>query len=450
MISVLVVDDSVVIRRLITDALAEDPDIRVVGTAANGRLALTRIEQLQPDLITLDIEMPELDGIGTLRELRPLYPRLPVIMFSTLTAAGAGATLDALAAGASDYVTKPSNVGSFDESLRSVREQIIPRIHALCAGRGPLGRPTAARPAPGGFAFPPAVPGLTGALPQPPRTGAPAPGPASRTRTGPPATDAARAPIGPEEGRPADQRPADHRPADHRPADRRPAGHRPAAAPPGRAPQATPRVPARPRTGRVELLAVGCSTGGPDALSQVLAALPGTLPVPVVVVQHMPPLFTRMFAERLDRQSALTVVEAAGGEPLRPGHVYIAPGDHHLEVARAGTEIRTKLQSGPPENFCRPAVDVLFRSVAAVYGGNVLATILTGMGQDGRRGAETLHAAGAEIVAQDEATSVVWGMPGAVTHAGVAHAVLPLGDIARHLITRTAQGRGAHSLEAAR
>jgi two-component system chemotaxis response regulator CheB len=164
----------------------------------------------------------------------------------------------------------------------------------------------------------------------------------------------------------------------------------------------------------------------------------------------MPPVFTKMFAERLNRTCALEVIEAAGEEQVRPGQVYIAPGDFHLEVVRSGTAVMTRLNSAPPENFCRPAVDVLFRSVAKAYGGKVLATVLTGMGQDGRRGAEVLHADGAEIVAQDEATSVVWGMPGAVTHAGLADTVLPLPDIANYLVSRTAGGRSARSLEVTR
>lgn len=408
MISVLVVDDSVVIRRLVTDALAEDPEIRVVGTAPNGRVALAKIDQLKPDLVTLDIEMPVLDGLGTLRELRPRYPRLPVIMFSTLTAAGATATLDALAAGASDYVTKPSNVGSFAESKRSVREQLIPRIHALCE-RGTAHRlrraPATDRPhtppTAGGFSFPPALPGLAG-IPRPPRPVPGAPGTAP-SRSGRP--DLARG---------------------------------------------EPNRSERRRTEPVEILAVGCSTGGPEALSQVLQALPAGLPVPIVVVQHMPPVFTKMFAERLNRICALDVVEAAGSEQVRPGTVYIAPGDFHLEVVRSGAAVVTKLQSGPPENFCRPAVDVLFRSVAKVYGGRVVATVLTGMGQDGRRGAEELHAQGAEIVVQDEETSVVWGMPGAVAHAGLADAVLPLPAIANHLVSRVTAAPTARNKEAVR
>jgi two-component system chemotaxis response regulator CheB len=392
-ISVLVVDDSVVIRRLITDALGEDPGIRVVGTAPNGKVALTKIEQLRPDLVTLDIEMPVMNGLETLREIRKSHPRLPVIMFSTLTASGATATLDALSAGASDYVTKPANVGSIAESIRSVREQIIPRIHALCArpGMAPLRAPR-----------PPVAPPLNGR-----------PGLAS-----PPAVT--RPPVAPVVSAPA-----------------------------GFSGTTTAVRPAT-RTERVDVVAIGCSTGGPDALSKVVRGLPATLAVPVVVVQHMPPVFTKMFADRLDRTAGLNVVEATSDMPVKPGTVYIAPGDFHMEVVKRGTEVVTKLTSGPPENFCRPAVDVLFRSVAKAYGGATLAVILTGMGQDGKRGAEQLRSLGAEIVAQDEATSVVWGMPGAVTTAGLTHAVLPLDDIANHLITRTAGGRGARSMEVTR
>jgi two-component system chemotaxis response regulator CheB len=211
-----------------------------------------------------------------------------------------------------------------------------------------------------------------------------------------------------------------------------------------------PVVTGRPSAERAEILAIGCSTGGPDALSQVLKAFPATVGVPIVVVQHMPPVFTKMFAERLNRLCALDVVEAAGDEPLRPGTVYIAPGDFHLEVVRKGATVMTKLQSGPAENFCRPAVDVLFRSVAQVYGGRVLVAVLTGMGQDGKRGADLLRTAGAEIVVQDEATSVVWGMPGSIAGAGLAHTVLALPEIAGHLISRTAGDRPTRSLEVTR
>jgi two-component system, chemotaxis family, protein-glutamate methylesterase/glutaminase len=351
-INVLVVDDSVVIRRLVTTVLDEDPDITVVGTAASGRIAINKLAQVAPDCVTLDMEMPDLDGLGTLRELRRTHPRLPVIMFSTLTERGAGATLDALALGANDYVCKPANVGSVPEAIASVRQQLVPKIKALCPPT--LGSaPAAVRRAP--------------AVPMPSRAVTP--------------------------------------------------------------------------TGRIDVLAIGSSTGGPDALTAVLPQLPASYPVPVVIVQHMPPVFTRMFAQRLDSKCALSVKEAEHGDLVVPGRVLIAPGDKHLELKRIGTSVVAQLTSAPPENFCRPAVDVLFRSVAQVYGGNALAVVLTGMGSDGARGAEVLRGAGAEVVAQDEATSVVWGMPGAVVGAGLAHRVLPLDRVATDMVTVAARAR---------
>ena len=362
-ISVLVVDDSVVVRKLVTDALNADPAVRVVGTAANGQIALSKIESLAPDVVTLDIEMPVLNGLETLRALRKTHPRLPVIMFSTLTEKGAAATLEALALGASDYVTKPAKVGSVTESIARVREDLVPRIKAL-TGRSPR------------------------AVPPGQRTAAPAP--TSRT---------------------------------------------------GRA--VPPPAPLPGALGRLDVLAVGCSTGGPEALAQVLPRLPRDLPVPVVLVQHMPKIFTRLLAERLDRLCAVRVVEAPDAQPLVAGTVYIAPGDYHLEVQRKGTSVVTRLQQGPPENFCRPAVDVLFRSVAAVYGKSALAVVLTGMGTDGRRGCEQIKAGGSHVVAQDEATSVVWGMPGAVVTAGLADAILPLVQVGGYLTSALRGGRAA-------
>jgi two-component system chemotaxis response regulator CheB len=356
-IRVLVVDDSVVIRRLVTDALASDPQIEVVGIAQNGRIALDRIAQLKPDAVTMDIEMPEMNGIEAVRALRRTDPRLPVIMFSTLTERGAAATLDALAAGASDYVTKPSNVGSFAESQHNVREQLIPKLKALTGTRRA---------------------GLAAAATPPPPS--------------------------------------------------RPAGR-------------------RPRSGPFAVLAIGCSTGGPDALATVLPALPADLAVPVVVVQHMPPVFTRLLAARLDGQSQVSVAEAVHGEPLVPGRVLVAPGGKHLAIRRSGTSVITHLSDDPPENFCRPAVDVLFRSVAAVYGERVLAAVLTGMGRDGERGATAIREAGGEVFVQDEPTSVVWGMPGAVAMAGQADRTLPLPQIGPSLAA--ALGRSQHAVGAA-
>jgi len=387
MIKVLVVDDSVVVRRLIVDSLTGAPGIEVVGTAANGLLAQAKIDQLKPDAVTMDIEMPQMNGIEAVRELRKRHKQLPVIMFSTLSAAGASATLEALSAGATDYVTKPSNVGSIAESIAAVREQLVPKIHALAGRRPPPGPPP--RPGP-----PPGRPGLS-----PPAAGRPG---------------------GPVPGRPGL-------------APLRPGG--PAAAGPAR-PVRRAGAP-----GRVDILAIGSSTGGPDALTKVLQALPADLPVPIVVTQHMPPVFTRMFAERLDRSTSLHVVEAGDGMELAPGTVYIAPGDKHLVLQRRSTATLTQLSGAPPENSCRPAVDVMFRSVAALFGASAFATVLTGMGYDGRGGAKVLREAGAEILAQDEASSVVWGMPGAVVGAGLADEILPLDRIAAALIQRVQTGR---------
>ncbi|MEV4402720.1 chemotaxis response regulator protein-glutamate methylesterase [Actinoplanes sp. NPDC049598] len=394
MISVLVVDDSVVVRRLIVDALGGAENIEVVGTASNGQLAQAKIDQLKPDVITMDIEMPQMDGITAVRELRKRHKHIPVIMFSTLSASGATATLEALSAGATDYVTKPSNVGSVSESIAAVRGELVPKIYALAGKRRPGTAPAgpATRPGPAGpatAARPMARPGTA-----PPRAGLPPSGPG-----------------------------------------------RPGAAPPGAA-------PARPvkRTGpggRIDILAIGSSTGGPDALTKVLQGLPADFPVPIVVTQHMPPVFTKMFAERLDRSTPLRVVEATDGMELTPGWAYIAPGDNHLVFHRRGTATLTQLSGAPPENSCRPAVDVMFRSVAALYGASAYATVLTGMGHDGRGGAKVLRDAGAEVLAQDEATSVVWGMPGAVVGAGLADEVLPLDRISAHLVSRIKSGRSA-------
>lgn len=364
MISVLVVDDSALVRRLVTGVLDGSDGIRVVGSAANGVIALRKVQELRPDVITLDIEMPEMDGLTTLRELRRRHPRLPVIMLSTLTVAGASATLDALTAGASDYVTKPTNAASLTASLADLRAQLVPRVQALARR---------ARPAPAAAAA------------------------ASRAAAG---TDAGRRTI----------------------------RTRPAASP--------------------EVLAIGSSTGGPDALARVLSALDRRVDVPVLIVQHMPPVFTAMLAQRLDRVGPLGVVEATDGQRLEPGVAYVAPGGRHLEVVRRGPSACIRLHDGEQENYSRPSVDVLFRSVAVAFPGSAIGVVLTGMGHDGRAGCAQLGRAGSLIVAQDEASSVVWGMPGAVTEAGLADVVLPLGDIGRYVSDRVAER--SHLTEARR
>lgn len=360
-IRVFVVDDSSVIRRLLTSVIADDPEFEVVGTAANGRLALAKLATVQPDVVTLDVEMPELDGVATLREIRKLYPRLPVVMFSTLTARGATTTLDALAAGASDYVTKPANVGSVVAGMQAVREQLVPKLKALC------GRATA-----------------SGAL-----------GLAGRAA----ALTAAKPPL------------------------------------PARRPPAVPS--------RIDLVAIGCSTGGPNALQDVLGLLPAQFPVPVVIVQHMPPVFTSYLAQRLTSKCRLPVHEASDGQALLPGQAFLAPGGFHLTVARREGRLVLRTNEDPPENSCRPAVDVLFRSVADLYGAHLLAVILTGMGQDGLIGCQKVVARGGRVIAQDEATSVVWGMPGAVAAAGLHEALVPLAQIGPEIVRIVSAGRAA-------
>ncbi len=341
---VLIVDDSVVIRRLLTDLLAGDPGLEVAGVAANGHIALAKLRQVNPDVVIMDVEMPEMNGLETLAALRRDYPRLPVIMFSSLSERGAAHTLEALALGATDYITKPANVGGLRTATDRVREELIPRIKAL---HRPAGLPAAV----------PAAPGVT-------------------------------------------------------------------------VPRITMGEPA-------DVVAIGVSTGGPNALADLLPRLPEDLPAAVLVVQHMPPLFTKFLADRLAGQCALKVREGTPGEKIEPGTIWIAPGDWHMTVERSGTSTLLRTHRGPQENSCRPAVDVLFRSVAATYGSRALALVLTGMGQDGLRGAREIRDQGGHVLVQDEATSVVWGMPGYVANAGLADRVLPLDQIAQEVVRRT-------------
>jgi len=339
---VLIVDDSAVIRRLVSEALNADLALDVIATAPNGKIALDKIEQLHPDAVTLDVEMPVMDGLQTLAEIRKRWPRLPVIMFSTLTERGAKTTIDALSLGASDYVTKPSNSGKLEEGIAAIRSSLIPKIRALCKS-----------PETDSLAAAPSV-----ARSRLSRTRAPAP---------------------------------------------------------------------------VKILAIGVSTGGPQALDQIVPRLPANFPVPVVIVQHMPKIFTRLLADRLSSHSAIRVRECVPGSTLASGEAWIAPGDFHMTLTRTHGPIQLETNQGPAENSCRPAVDVLFRSVAQIYGNSTLAVILTGMGSDGLRGCEAVHEAGGRIFIQDEPSSVVWGMPGAVAHAGLADKVIPLEEISREV-----------------
>jgi two-component system chemotaxis response regulator CheB len=348
---ILLVDDSPVVRRVLTDVISGDPQMEVVGTASNGRIALERIEQLKPSLVVLDIEMPEMDGLATLAELRKKNRRLPVIMFSTLTHRGAMATLDALTLGADDYVPKERNTLGLAAAIDDLRRDLLPKIHALCM------RDVAAAP---------------------------------KLRK-------AVAPLV----------------------------------------CLSPKLPER----KIEIMAIGVSTGGPDALCKLVPAIPHDLPVPIVLVQHMPPVFTKLLAERLTAKSAIPVKEASGGEPLSPGTIWLAPGAKHLKLARHASGIFLQTDEAPPRNFCRPSVDVLLESVAEIYGGGTLAVILTGMGSDGLHGCEMVRKSGGQIIVQDEASSVVWGMPGAVVRSGLADSVLPLAQIAEAAVHRVMKFR---------
>lgn len=353
-LKVLVVDDSVTVRQLLVDALAVDPDVRVVGTAPNGALGLTLLPRLQPDVIVLDIDMPVMDGLEFLQRVRPAHPKLPIVVFSTHTTHGAATTLQALWYGASDYVAKPVAT-DYESAVAQARRDLLPRIKAF-ARRDDL-RAMAA-PAPRATSHPATVAKL--------------------------------------------ERPA---------------------------PRAT-------------VVAIGASTGGPRALADVLGALPADFSSPVLVVQHMPALFTRHLADGLSAQCELPVREAEHGTVLQAGTVWIAPGDHHLTVGRDGPLLKLWLDQGPAENACRPSVNPLFRSVADTFGPGALGVVLTGMGQDGLEGAARIRAARGQVIVQDEPSSVVWGMPGAIARAGHADKVLPLDEVAGELLARAHRGGG--------
>ena len=344
---VLLVDDAVVVRKALSTAIGHDPWLEVAGTAVNGRVGLAKFVALRPDIVLLDIEMPEMDGLETVRELRKTDQHVPIIMFSSLTERGAAVTFEALALGATDYVTKPSNIDGA-ATLEAITRELISKIRALC----------------------------------------------------------------------------------RLPGDR--AGSEPKVTAPPRLFPPVPRL-----VSPAQIVVIGVSTGGPDALARLLPSLPAHFPVPLLIAQHMPAIFTSMLAMRLASKSALPVRECTSGEALQPGCAIIAPGDFHMVLQQNDAEPRLVTHQGPRENFCRPSVDVLFRSVAAVYGGRTLAVILTGMGQDGLKGCETLRLQGARIYVQDEASSVVWGMPGFVAKAGLADKILPLDRIADEITRAT-------------
>ncbi len=342
---VLIVDDSAVVRQMLSEILASDPGIEVVGTAADPLLAREKIKRLSPDVITLDVEMPRMDGLAFLENLMRLHP-LPVVMISSLTERGADTTLQALALGAVDFISKPKL--DVARGLQDYAEEIIAKVKMAARSRvRTLARPGAPRIV----------------------------------------LDSAPAPLKSS--------------IKFRTTDR--------------------------------LIAIGASAGGTEALRVVLEGMPADAPA-VVITQHLPATFSTPFAERLDRHSAMSVREATDGEAVLAGHAYLPPGGKHLRVIRDGARWRCRVDDGPPINRHKPAVDVLFRSVAESAGANAIGAILTGMGDDGARGLLDLRNAGAPTLVQDEATSVVWGMPGAAFKLGAAEEMVPLERIAERLM----------------
>ncbi len=356
---VLIVDDSAVIRGLIARWLRDEPSVHVAATASNGIAALDELEKNEVDVVILDIEMPQMDGMTALPKMLRQEPDLKIVMSSTLTRDGAEVTVRALALGAADYIPKPSTASGL-HSTEGFRRDLIEKVKALGAARQIKSR---------------------------------------RKSSAAAAQEPAKSPF---EGKAVTLRPPL-------------AGFKP------------------------ELIAVGCSTGGPQALGEFCQAIKNSLSLPVMVTQHMPPTFTTLLAAHIERATGVPIAEAEEGEPLRAGRIYLAPGDYHMNVGvKDGAKV-VRLNQDPPENFCRPAVDVMLRSAVKAYGGHILAVILTGMGYDGKKGGKEVVEAGGVVVAQDEATSVVWGMPGAVATAGLCSAVLPLRQLAQ-TVARVASG----------
>lgn len=338
-VRILVVDDSSVVRRILSNALGAEDGMTVSGTAANGRIALQKMENNRPDLVILDVDMPEMDGLETLEAMGKLHPGVPVIMFSVLTERGAQATLQALFRGAQDYVAKPSGASSAEDAIRAIQQELIPKIRALA------GRP----------ALRSSRPGKT---------------------------------------------------------------HR--------------RQVYRPR--QIDAVLVAASTGGPAALQRFLGRMEIAPPVPLLIVQHMPKLFTAYLARQLSSHTGLKIEEASDGQKLEKSSILIAPGGRHMRVARKKKEVVIRLDDGAPVNSCRPSADVLFLSAAELWGGSLLGVVLTGMGRDGLQGCRSVHRSGGLIYAQDEASSVVWGMPGYVVEEELAEHIAPPEELGAQML----------------
>lgn len=372
-IRVLIVDDSAIARDLLERGLSLDPDIEVVGKAADAYVARDKIVFLKPDVVTLDVEMPRMDGIAFLRKLMPQYP-IPVVIVSAVTAEGSRRALEALQAGALDVVAKPS--AKDPSGFRIMIAELAERVKEAAKADPEKLRSTA--PEPG--AVEPAEATGPSASPEPPAAAAPPP---PRTRPALKSNKSSGVPM----------------------------------------------------TASRKVIAIGASTGGTIALAKVVTALPADSP-PVVIVQHMPPVFTKMFAESMNRQSRVTVKEAEDGDALLRGRVLVAPGDRHMKLRKTANGYIVSLSDGVKVSGHRPSVDVLFNSVAEVVGNEAVAAILTGMGRDGAEGMLALRRAGARCVAQDEATSVVFGMPREAWDNGAAEVLVPIERMAHEIMIR--------------
>ncbi|PIO91221.1 chemotaxis response regulator protein-glutamate methylesterase [Pseudomonas syringae] len=377
-VKVLVVDDSGFFRRRVTEILSSDPNIVVVGTATNGKEAIEQALALKPDVITMDYEMPMMDGITAVRHIMQRIPT-PVLMFSSLTHEGARVTLDALDAGAVDFL--PKNFEDISRNPQKVKQLLCEKINSISRSNRRSS----------GFGSASAAPAAPASSTLSSRASAPAPAPAravpSRTAT-------------------------------------------PAAAPAHHAP-AHPTTSGTAKRKAYKLVAIGTSTGGPVALQRVLTQLPANFPAPLVLIQHMPAAFTKAFAERLDKLCKISVKEAEDGDVLRPGLALLAPGGKQMMVDGRGT---VKILPGDERLNYKPCVDITFGSAAKSYGDKVLSVVLTGMGADGREGARLLKQAGSTVWAQDEASCVIYGMPMAIVKAELADAIYSLDDIGRHLV----------------
>jgi two-component system chemotaxis response regulator CheB len=345
----MIADDSAVIRGLIARTLESDPDIEVVTTVPDGRAAVSALERHQVDVIVLDVEMPHMDGLTAIPHLMRVAPGVKIIMASTLTLRNADITMKALAAGAADYIPKPTATRDM-LGTASFNRELLAKVKQLALARGPAPAPAVARP-----------------------------------------VAAVRAPA--------------------------------AVAKPALVLRQSPTL-------APQAIAIGSSTGGPQALFQVLKHLAPAPTVPILITQHMPPTFTTILADHIQRQCGVKAIEGAEGMRVEAGQIYVAPGNFHMTMDAAKT---IRLNQDAPENFCRPAVDVMLRSMTAIYGNRLLTLILTGMGHDGLKGCQGVVEAGGAVFAQDDATSIVWGMPGAVAMAGLCFGVLPLAEIGPRL-----------------